>query len=238
MAARERDNSLQMTALLAQYQSLRDESLNTSNNRITLFIAGIAAVITSGTAAVSLQESVGKLTVKLAFSGAIPVFSSIVLLVWLGEAVRSHRVGYYLAAEIEPKINALAGQRTMSWEMDLWSGRLSRDEAFGPSNIILLIFGLISATSPFVGLAITGEGSWGWIALPYLFLSLVASYVAGFLPRLRNDRDVRDVQAGGYSQARYSFRLFRWTLFGLLAATAIITASFVAFAPAISAATS
>lgn len=150
-------DTAELDALLAQYVSLRDESMNTINNRIQILLLGVAAVGALIGGALTIDDPTAKpLVVRAVFSLAIPLVAVFVLFVWISEAVRSHRVGYFLAADAEARINAKLGRLVMSWEAGLWAGNMPRDELFGPSMMALGVFGLVAAAAPFCGLALTG----------------------------------------------------------------------------------
>ena len=75
-----------------------------------------------------------------------------IFLVWLSEAVRAHRVGYYIASAVEVRINAKLGKLVITWEAALWTGFIPRDELFGPSMMSLRIIGLFAVLSPWLGI--------------------------------------------------------------------------------------
>lgn len=188
----------ELDALLAEYTSIRQESINTITNRTQIMLLGLAAVGALGGGALTVDNlSKQRSLVFAIFSAAIPLMCAFVLLVWVSEAVRCHRAGYFLASEIEARINAKLGRLVMRWEAGLWTRVLPRDELFGPSMMALGIIGIISVSAPFFGVLLVGEkvtldGSplpalW----VPYTFLLITASYVLGQMYRLRNNPVVR-----------------------------------------------
>lgn len=192
----------ELDALLAQYSSLRDESMNTINNRVQVMLLGVAAIGAVAGGALTVENPVhNSVLVQAVFSFAIPLIAVFILFVWLSEAVRSHRVGYFLAADAEARINAKLGRLAMTWEAALWAGSLPRDERFGPSMMALAVVGAIAGTAPFFGLVVTGTpptvaalfspdtlGSRP-IVVPYAMLGASIVYVLLNWGRLRN-RDV------------------------------------------------
>lgn len=181
-----------LQALLAEYDSLRQESMNSINNRTQILMLGLTAIAALTAAPLTIDDlSTKPLLVHAIFSAAIPLVCAFILLVWVSEAVRAHRVGYHLAAETEARINALLGRLVVSWEASLWTGFYPRDEKGGPSMMALVLIGILAGLAPAFGLVVLGSPmTWAtiWPALgpPYLFLLLVAGYVARQLSRLGN----------------------------------------------------
>ena len=104
------DRTSELQAALVEYESLRQESMNTINNRTQILMFGLAGMAAlAGTALTIDNLGANKLLVYFIFSGAIPIAAAFVLIVWVSEAVRDHRVGNHLAAETEARINALLG---------------------------------------------------------------------------------------------------------------------------------
>src|SRR5262245_4068010 len=101
-----------LQALLAQYNTLRLESQNSINNRIIVLSYGLVALGTLAGGASAIQglseraaANASALVFHLTFCGAIPLVAVCVLMIWLSEALRSSRVGSFLAADVEPQIN-------------------------------------------------------------------------------------------------------------------------------------
>lgn len=181
----------ELKVLLAEYNTLRQESLETIKNRIQILTVGIGAIGAQIVGALSIGDpSKNKLLVVSLFSFAIPVTGAYILSLWVSEAVRSHRVGYYLASECEARINRLFGSLILSWEASLWTGIFPRDELGGPSMIALWIIGLMSGLSPLIGLYLARPalslGSVAASVFPYFVLIFAALYTYRLMPRLRN----------------------------------------------------
>ncbi len=186
-------DTAELTALLAEYESLRQESMNTINNRTQILILGLAAMAALAGGSMTIDGlAQNRILVTAVFSAAIPLVCVFVLLVWLSEAMRSHRVGYFLASAVEARINAKLGRLALTWEGALWAGFLPRDELFGPSMMSLAVVGVFAAASPIFGLLLAGtpivlQGDPLWeLWAPYVFLLLVALYAHRQMPRLRN----------------------------------------------------
>ncbi|MEO6332458.1 MAG: hypothetical protein ABIP09_07915 [Gemmatimonadaceae bacterium] len=190
----------ELQALLAQYGSLREESLQTIGNRIQILLLGIAAVgaLVGGSLTIDDPQASRKVIYAI-FSGAIPLVCIFILFVWAGEAMRSSRVGYFLAADVEATINHKLGRFVLNWEANLWAGAQDRDEMWGPSMMAFVVIGLVAAAAPWCGVLFSGLGGVPPIGpilailVPYLFLAAAALYLRGKLDRLRNNPVVRSV---------------------------------------------
>lgn len=148
-------DSSELQALLAEYNSLRQESLEVTRSRLQISTVGIAAIGALMAGSLSIDNpSKNELLVFSLFSFAIPVTGSYVVLLWVSEAVRSNRIGHFLASESEAKINRLLGRMVLSWEASLWSGLQPRIERWSPSRIALGLIGIISLCSPVIGLSL------------------------------------------------------------------------------------
>ena len=168
--------------------------MQTVNNRTQILLLGITAIAALIGGSLTIQNpQTSKTIIYAVFSGAIPLVSIFVLLVWSGEAMRAHRVGYFLAADMEARINQKLGRFAMNWESALWSGLLPRDEMFGPSMMSFAVIGVLALASPWFGLILSGTQNVPQILLalavliPYLFLALTALYLGVHLKRLRNN---------------------------------------------------
>jgi hypothetical protein len=184
----EEEDTAELTALIAEYDSLRQESMNTINNRTQILLLEVAAI-----GALTIDNLPDKpVLVYTIFSGAIPLTCVFVFMVWLSEAIRSHRAGYFLAACTEAKINAKLGRLVISWEATLWTGKLPRDELFGPSMMALGVVGLLALAAPLFGLFLTRVDI-GWTGrpllqlwIPYVTLAAAGLYTLTKMKRLKN----------------------------------------------------
>ncbi len=110
-----------LTALLAEYELLRQESLDTLGHRLTVvnFTFASLSVVVAGLLT-SDQPSWVLAAVAIVF---VPQGAKAGLLIWLGEYARSQRAGRHLS-ELEVSINRLTGAPSgegMSWESQLTS---------------------------------------------------------------------------------------------------------------------
>lgn len=150
-------DSAELTALLAEYETLRTESLNAIDNRLQLVLLALAALGALLGGALSIDEpSKHVFAITLLLSIGVPLMSCLVLVVWAGEAMRMKRVSHFLASDVEPRINRKLGRLAMSWEQALASGALPRDQFSGSSMYVGIVFGLAALAAPVVGLRITG----------------------------------------------------------------------------------
>ncbi len=204
----EEQDTVETLALIAQYESLRQESLNTINNRTQVMLLGIAAIGAIIGGSLTINDPLGKkFLIYTIYSGIVPFLCSFILLIWIGEAMRCHRVAYFIASEVEARINAKFGRLVLSWESSLWSGLLPRDEMFGPSMLSMAILGFISVFSPIFGFIYSGTK---WIpfsqplivlGLPYLFLLMTVGYLLFNLKRIRNNPIIRSAVSKTTSNA-------------------------------------
>jgi hypothetical protein len=125
-----------LEAMLAEYQTLRQESLQAISNRLTVMSFTFAAlsVLVAGV----LSSKVDALTgaVALVF---LPQLSKAALMIWLGEYARSQRAGRYLA-ELETRVNTHVGQQVVGWESRLATGSVHM--AFPYRSVAVLLLGV------------------------------------------------------------------------------------------------
>lgn len=105
--------SSRLRVLLAEYQSLRQESLTAITNRIQIlsFAFTALAVVLAALLASSVSSTAAAI-IGLLF---VPAASRSSLLIWLGEYRRSQRAGAHLR-QTESRINILIGHSDLSWE--------------------------------------------------------------------------------------------------------------------------
>ncbi|MET9498445.1 hypothetical protein [Streptomyces sp. NPDC006552] len=129
-------------ALLAEYNSLRQESLQAISNRIQImnFAFTSLAVIM----AAILGSSVSPLLVVPICLVFIPVSAKASLLIWLGEYHRSQRAGRGVAG-IEVRINQhLADPDLLSWESKLISSRTHMSYPYAATAAYMLSAGVLA----------------------------------------------------------------------------------------------
>jgi hypothetical protein len=133
--------SLQMQARLAEYNSLRQESLSAITNRATIanFMFGALAVIIA--ALVAQSKANWATAVVSAFF--VPQISKAGLAIWLGEYERSQRAGRKLS-DIEAEIGKIAGARVMSWETRLVGRNLHMGYPYLATALLLMGAGYVS----------------------------------------------------------------------------------------------
>src|SRR5215470_5898305 len=130
--------ALVVQAMLAEYNSLRTESLSSISNRVTIanFTFGAVAIIL---AALINQRTPDIVTgvVALAF---VPQIAKTGLMVWLGEYNRSQRAGKWIS-DLEKKINDTLGQdHAMVWESALIGNSIHMSYPY--SSVVLLLLGV------------------------------------------------------------------------------------------------
>lgn len=181
----ERYDEAELQALLAEYNSLRVESMGTISTRAQTVVFGLAAIaaLLAGPFALGDPGRQRGLTIAV-FSAGLPIVSLLVLLVWVGEAMRMKRVSEYLASDIEARINRKFCRLVLAWEACLKTGILPRDDRFGPSACILALFLGLAFGSPLIGVWVTGTsltvvgGRPLWeVWLPWVGCTLVTVYL-------------------------------------------------------------
>jgi hypothetical protein len=162
--------------IVKEYESIRNESLNTITNRFQILSFGLAGL---GAFAAGIfaggKPAENPALALLAFNITIPLISTLILYIWLGEVNRMNRAGSYLAG-LEKKINDLAGESVLGWENRL------RDEETKmkyPYNVVIALFMLFIFMFPVLGLvasevnfqqkwqSIIGQ-NWGWVVVPWI----------------------------------------------------------------------
>lgn len=128
--------SLELQALLAEYNTVRQESMSSITNRTTIanFVFGALAVII---AALVAQDRPNWASAVVSFV-LVPQISKTGLLIWLGEYQRSQRAGRWVAL-VEMKINRVVGhQGAMSWESSLVSKGLHMGYPYLATALLLM----------------------------------------------------------------------------------------------------
>jgi hypothetical protein len=131
--------------LLAEYNSLRTESLEAVKNKfqiLTFGFAGLSVFIGSAlTARINIATSLLILLI------IVPTLSKAITIIWLGEHRRMARAGGGVAA-LEITINRIAGENLLGWEK--WVRSESRVMSL-PYRTTLGFFQLASVASVTVG---------------------------------------------------------------------------------------
>jgi hypothetical protein len=142
----------ELQTLLTEYNSLRTESLNAINNRVTIanFTFGALAIILAGLLA-QRQPSLATGFVALLF---VPQIAKTGLLIWLGEYNRSQRAGKQLRS-IEARVNQVLDGSVMRWETSLASTSLHMGYPYIATVLLLLGAGWSSSA---LGLIFVGAG--------------------------------------------------------------------------------
>ncbi|WP_326796283.1 hypothetical protein OG946_13100 [Streptomyces sp. NBC_01808] len=130
-----------MNALLAEYNSLRQESLQAITNRIQImnFAFTSLAVVLAALLTSSVSRAV-LIPVSLVF---VPAAAKASLLIWLGEYHRSQRAGRGVA-QIERRINALLGADDhVGWESRLISSNTHMGYPYVATSLFILSTGVL-----------------------------------------------------------------------------------------------
>lgn len=102
-----------LTAMLAEYETLRTEVLEAISHRVAImnFTFAAMSVLLAGLLARKVSDPLAGLISLL----AIPQFAHAGLVIWLGEYRRSQRASVWLS-DLERRINALTGEDDLGWE--------------------------------------------------------------------------------------------------------------------------
>jgi len=163
-------------AMLEEYKTLRAESLNSIDNRITILLSSFTSlsIITSATVIAQLPS----LIVAAILAVAVPTLAKTLALVWLGEYRRSQRAGAALVI-LETRINEAIGRKTLSWEASLRGRKAKISVPYLYTVIVLLT---IAYLSEFLALHYIYVGSKGlalWTGQKYLNGFAVTGAAAG-----------------------------------------------------------
>jgi hypothetical protein len=112
----EADLVTRVTVAVAEYNSLRQESLQAITNRLQVLNFTFAAL--SVVIAAVLAGKVPPLAAAVITIAFVPSVAKAALLVWLGEYSRSQRAGRWIA-ELETRINKDVGAPVLGWESKL-----------------------------------------------------------------------------------------------------------------------
>ncbi|GAA3385246.1 hypothetical protein [Streptomyces racemochromogenes] len=135
-------STLALTALLAEYNSLRQESLQAITNRIQ--IMNFAFTTLSVVIAAMLTTKVSGAVLIPACLVFVPGAAKASLLIWLGEYHRSQRAGRG-AALVESRINGLLGQRDLvGWESRLLSTSTHMGYPYVSTALFILSTGVLA----------------------------------------------------------------------------------------------
>lgn len=164
---------------MKEYETLRQESLDSINNRsqIVSFGLGTVGVLAAGVLASERASGSFPLLV-LVFSLGIPTISVLVLYSWLGEVERMMRAGRFMV-DLEARINAeiSAAGPTLTWERWL---RSSNTQMRYPYIVVLALFLGIAVGAPLLGLsvaAVSWREYWWCIAVPWGITFLVSAHM-------------------------------------------------------------
>lgn len=165
--------------MLKEYETLRQESLNTINNRNTILSFGLATIGAIFVGSIVTYSTGTYLLISgLLLIIVIPVISIFVLFIWLGEYERMQRAGRFLV-ELERKINKEASKELLTWETRLRKNKSHMKYPYNATvvsligiSVISLILGLVTGSFPATLLwlvAITGALSHLGLCLFLLF---------------------------------------------------------------------
>ncbi|MCI0553936.1 MAG: hypothetical protein L0287_23560 [Anaerolineae bacterium] len=172
-------NKEKIEIILKEYDSIRNESLNTITNRFQILsfgLAGLAALAAGILAAV--QQAENSTLVLLAFNITIPLISTLILYIWLGEVNRMNRAGGYLVV-LEKKINKMAGKRVLGWEKRLRSKETKMTYPYNTVIVLLMSFVFIFPVLGLFASKIDFQQKNWWSIVYIIVLYFVVPYSIG-----------------------------------------------------------
>lgn len=162
---------LTLTAMLAEYNTLRNESLNTIGHRlqiITITFAALSAVI-AGLFARQIWDILAGVVALL----IIPQLSKAAIFIWLGEYSRSMRAGRWIA-DLEQRINKLIDSKeAIGWELELI--KKGRHMGYPYLSVISLLLGsgYIGTALGVYFLSVSLGNQLGFIATVFITIGLI-----------------------------------------------------------------
>ncbi|HEX2087254.1 MAG TPA: hypothetical protein VHF89_16345 [Solirubrobacteraceae bacterium] len=127
-----------LNAMLAEYESLRTESQQAIQNRVSVtnFTFGALAVVIAGL----LSSNVSEVLAGIVGMVFVPQIAKAGLLIWLGEYNRSQRAGRWIA-DLEKRMNELVQHDAVGWERRLQAQRGSSGHMSYPyvANAVITI---------------------------------------------------------------------------------------------------
>lgn len=108
-----------LDAMLAEYETVRQESMAAIGNRMTVMSFTLASfsIILAGLLTGKAPDVLAGVVALV----AVPLLANAALLIWLGEYERSQRAGLHLVS-LEKAINDCVGIDAMGWQKKLSSG--------------------------------------------------------------------------------------------------------------------
>lgn len=166
-------------ALLKEYETLRQESLDSMNNRsqVVSFGLGSVGLLAAGVFASDRALQAAGLLV-LVFSAAVPIISILVLYVWLGEVERMIRAGRFMV-DLEGRINTELDPTTPTLTWEGWL-RSAGTQMHYPYIVVIALFLSIAVGSPLVGLVAGGlalQDYWFAVILPWAIVLVVTFHI-------------------------------------------------------------
>jgi hypothetical protein len=158
-----------VNALLAEYNSLRHESITAISYRLQIitFTFGFLAVIIGGL----VSGKVPNLLTGLITLFVIPQISKAALMMWLGEYQRSSRAGRHLRV-VEKHANKLLNHEIFTWETHLAKRKKHMNYPYIATAIFILGIGYLSTFIGSYYLYISMKSA------PFPLIGLLITYIA------------------------------------------------------------
>lgn len=162
---------------IAEYQSLRDESIVAQSNQQSALNWGLALVSAATVGGLALSARDGDIEPVvmeiqlLIFGFILPVLLFAISLVWLGEFVRMARVGAYIRL-VEDSVRVLDCERSVNLELSAdppigWENALSGGNSRFPERLSRNNLGYAGAGMILAGGQISSAILWGMFQVEY-----------------------------------------------------------------------
>jgi len=139
----------EVDALFKEYDTLRQESLDSMQNRTQIVAFGLGTLAVLAGAVLS-RDAVSSQLIIAVFCIGLPVIGALALYIWLGEVERMMRAGKHIQ-QLELRINGIFNTTVLTWETRLRStGSLQMKYSYA---VVIALFAGSALFAPWVGLA-------------------------------------------------------------------------------------
>jgi hypothetical protein len=166
-------SELALQAMLAEYATLRAESVQSISNRMAVmnFTFGALSVVLAGLLAASISELMAGF-IALFF---VPQMAKAGLLIWMGEYNRSQRAGRWTAV-LEERINQRVGSQVVGWEGSLASAGAHMSYPYAATVLFILGIGYAGSLLGLYFFTSQDSRPFRWLS-PFLIVALTVAYI-------------------------------------------------------------
>jgi hypothetical protein len=141
-------------AMLREYATLRDEVLQSITHRTQIISFGLGAIATFIAGILVGVDRTDPQVLVAIFSAVVPAASLLLLYVWFTELARMFRASNHLIG-VERRINEAIETDALTWEKHL--ADKGGKKRFRFHLLVVGLFVSVSASSPFLGIALSNE---------------------------------------------------------------------------------